>query len=73
MQKGELFVWSHPFDFHFKVNELSGWYFCLYLGLKLYSKLASIVLTLNSRQELGFMIGIFIIFMHSGDSVNLKV
>ena len=38
MQKGELFVWSHPFDFHFKVNELSGWYFCLYLGLKLYSK-----------------------------------
>lgn len=21
-----MFVWSHPFDFHFKVNELSGWY-----------------------------------------------
>ena len=26
MQHGEMFVWSHPFDFHFKVNELSGWY-----------------------------------------------
>ena len=26
MQKGELFVWSHPFDFHFKVNELSGFH-----------------------------------------------
>lgn len=25
-QKGEMFIWSHPFDFHFKVNELSGWY-----------------------------------------------
>ncbi len=20
-----MFVWAHPFDLHFKVNELSGW------------------------------------------------
>jgi hypothetical protein len=25
-EKGEMFVWAHPFDLHFKANELSGWY-----------------------------------------------
>ena len=24
-KNGEMFVWAHPFDLHFKVNELSGW------------------------------------------------
>lgn len=25
LKNGEMFVWAHPFDLHFKVNELSGW------------------------------------------------
>lgn len=33
-QRGEMFVWSHPFDFHYKVNELSGWYTLHDTGLR---------------------------------------
>lgn len=24
-ERGEMHVWAHPFDLHFKTNELSGW------------------------------------------------
>lgn len=30
---GEMFAWSHPFDLHFKVNDLSGWYSKYNIGL----------------------------------------